>query len=404
MSSSSEVSGQKGELPDGAPAVPDIASGATASAQVKTRFPTARQVAKIVLAYLVFGGVLLAISIATFVLTKPDPVGTAVLTGVIISWLISVLVASYSLARAGKGGKIRRAVKFIAGLLAFPTLALSCLGFAAGVAVVIDKSYNFSGTHGKQVAALAPFSESLPRLSMRPAAASQARVALVIGNSSYGMVAHLPNAKRDAEQVAKSFRRLGFKTVRLATDLSHKAMREALIEFGREATEADWAVIYFGGHGIEVDGRNFLIPTDARLLTDRDVDLEAISLEHVLRSVEGARKLRVIILDACRENPFLSRMEKTVASRSIGRGLASVEPEGSTLVAYSAKGGQVALDGDGANSPYVSALIRNLEKPGVEADRLFRLIRDEVMASTGARQEPFVYGTLPAEQFFFNPP
>ena len=120
----------------------------------------------------------------------------------------------------------------------------------------------------------------------------------------------------------------------------------------------------------------------------------------MLGSVEGARKLRLIILDACRDNPFARQMRRTVASRAIGRGLGRIEPEGGTLVAYAAKHGEIALDGDGTNSPFVASLVKRLPTPGIEINKLFRLVRDDVMAATGRKQEPFVYGSLPGEDFF----
>jgi len=171
--------------------------------------------------------------------------------------------------------------------------------------------------------------------------------------------------------------------------------------FARDAERADWAVVYFAGHGIEIGGVNYLIPVDARLETDRDAQFEAVALEQVLGAVEGAKKLRLVVLDACRDNPFAQRMKRTVASRSIGRGLARVEPEGGTLVAYAAKHGEIALDGEGTNSPFVTALLKHMPTPGVEINKLFRLVRDDVMTATGRRQEPFIYGSLPAEDFFF---
>ena len=113
--------------------------------------------------------------------------------------------------------------------------------------------------------------------------------------------------------------------------------------------------------------------------------------------------MRLVILDACRENPFATSMTKTSATRSIGRGLAQVEPETGTLVAYSAKAGQVALDGDGENSPYVIALTNRIRSPGLEIGKLFRLVRDDVLAETGKAQEPFTYGSLSGTDMFINP-
>jgi uncharacterized caspase-like protein len=233
---------------------------------------------------------------------------------------------------------------------------------------------------------------------------SEVRVALVIGNDSYSNVAKLRNAKSDAENIAAALQRIGFTTVKLGLDLPREKVIEALKAFAAEADRADWAMIYYAGHGIEFGGTNFLIPIDARLASDRDVAYEAVALDQVLLTVEGARKLRLVILDACRDNPFATTMLRTVANRSVGRGLARVEPEGATLVVYAAKDGQVAQDGDGANSPFATALVRYIETPGLEINFLFRRVRDDVLNDTGRRQEPFVYGSLPAAEFYFRPP
>lgn len=228
------------------------------------------------------------------------------------------------------------------------------------------------------------------------------RAALVIGNGAYANVARLGNPANDARAVAAALRGVGFTAVRLETDLRRDALLAALKSFAAEAEGADWAVIYFAGHGIEVAGVNWLVPVDAALKTDRDVQYEAVSLDQVLGAVEGAKKLSLVILDACRDNPFAAQMRVTAAGRSIARGLAAVEPRRGTLIAYAAKHGQVALDGAEANSPFVAALVRNLGRPGVELNKVFRHVRDDVLAATNDRQEPFVYGTLPAQDFFFR--
>jgi len=239
-----------------------------------------------------------------------------------------------------------------------------------------------------------------------PAAVTSAerRVALVIGNSGYRSVPALPNARRDAGAVAAALRSVGFQTVTLEADLPRDKLIDAMRDFARHAERADWALIYYAGHGIEIGGVNYLIPVDARLQTDRDVQFETVPLDQVLASVEGATKLRIVLLDACRENPFASQMRRTTASRSIGRGLARVEPEGGTLVGYAAKHGEVALDGDGDNSPFVTSFVKRIATPGLEISKLFRLIRDDVLTATGGKQEPFVYGSLPGEDFFFSRP
>jgi tetratricopeptide (TPR) repeat protein len=237
-----------------------------------------------------------------------------------------------------------------------------------------------------------------------PITVPETRVALVIGNSAYAAVAKLPNPQRDAASVADALRQDGFSDVRLVTDATHADLVKALNDFADKAASADWAVVYFAGHGLELDGTNYLIPVDARLKTDRDVQDEAVPLDRVVSAVEGAKKLKLVILDACRDNPFVSDMRLTVASRAIHRGLARIEPSGGTLVAYAAKGGEEAIDGEGtANSPFAAALIKRLAAPGLEVGKLFRLVHDDVLAATEHKQEPFVYGALPGEDFFFRP-
>jgi tetratricopeptide (TPR) repeat protein len=259
----------------------------------------------------------------------------------------------------------------------------------------------------KPVESPKPVNVTKPIDPVKPAVTTgqpERRIALVIGNSNYRSAPGLPNARRDADAIASALRGVGFQTVTLQNDLSKDKLGEALRNFARQAEQADWALIYYAGHGIEMSGTNYLIPVDARLETDRDVQFEALPLDQVLSSVEGARKLRIILLDACRENPFARQMRRTVASRTIGRGLARIEPEGGTLVAYAAKHGEVALDGEGDNSPFVTAFVKHIATPGVEINKLFRLVRDDVLAATGRRQEPFVYGSLPGEDFYFKPP
>src|SRR5262245_60141239 len=172
-------------------------------------------------------------------------------------------------------------------------------------------------------------------------------------------------------------------------------MRRTIGDFADAARNADIAVVYYAGHGMEVNGINYLIPVDAKLERDFDVEDEAISLDRVLRVLEPAKRLRLVILDACRDNPFVRSMKRTVTTRAVGRGLAPVEPWSTdTLVAYAAKAGSVASDGTGANRPYTQALLNHLAQPGLDMRIAFGRIRDEVMRITSNRQEPFIYGSL----------
>ena len=234
-------------------------------------------------------------------------------------------------------------------------------------------------------------------------ASSGRRVALVMGNSAYKAVPVLKNPQRDAEAVAAALRGLGFQLVRLETDLPREKLMAALRDFSRASEEADWSLVYFAGHGLEVGGVNYLVPTDARLEVDRDVPFEAVPLSHVLGAVEPARKLRLVLLDACRHNPFIRQMRRSVAARSIGAGLAQPDPRAGLLIVFAAKHGEIALDGeDGVNSPFVASFLKRATRSGIDIRRLFDLVRDDVVAATGRRQQPFTYGSLPgSEEFFF---
>src|SRR6476661_5198615 len=172
-------------------------------------------------------------------------------------------------------------------------------------------------------------------------------------------------------------------------------MRRALREFGNKTRDADVAVIYYAGHGIELDGTNYLIPVDAALETDTDVLDETFALDRVLFAVEPAKQLRLVILDACRDNPFAKKMKRTVGSRAIGRGLAKVEPSSpNTMIAFAAKAGSTASDGDSKNSPFATALVDHLAEPGLDLRKAFGFVRDDVLKATNNAQEPFVYGSL----------
>ncbi|SCB45076.1 Uncharacterized protein, contains caspase domain [Bradyrhizobium yuanmingense] len=226
-------------------------------------------------------------------------------------------------------------------------------------------------------------------------ALAEKRVALVMGNSAYKNVARLANPANDATLVGGMFRKAGFDTVDIKLDLNGSEMRRALRDFGGKARDAGVAVVYYAGHGIELDGVNYLIPTDATLETDSDVLDETIALDRALFAVEPAKQLRLIILDACRDNPFAKAMKRTIASRAIGRGLAKVEPTSpNTMIAFAAKAGSTASDGDSKNSPFAAALVERLPTPGLDLRKAFGFVRDDVLKNTGYKQEPFVYGSL----------
>jgi hypothetical protein len=231
-------------------------------------------------------------------------------------------------------------------------------------------------------------------LANQPALAGK-RVALVMGNSSYQSVAALPNPVNDAAAMADMLKNAGFDVVVSRRDLKSQDMRRALREFNDSARGADIAVIYFAGHGLEVDGSNYVVPVDALLERDADVDDESVSLNRLLTAAEPASKLRLIILDACRDNPFAKRMKRTLASRAISLGLVGVEANRpNTFIAFAAKEGSTAADGDGAHSPFTAALMKHLTRPGLDIRKAFGYVRDEVMSATGNRQEPYTTNSL----------
>ncbi|WP_299985730.1 caspase family protein [uncultured Ruegeria sp.] len=232
--------------------------------------------------------------------------------------------------------------------------------------------------------------------------AKDGRVALVIGNSTYERVSNLPNTYNDSHDLADALERIGFDVTR-GLNLSYRDMRIAIRDFAEAAAKAKVVVIYFAGHGIEIDNTNYLIPVDAALQSDRNIDLEAIRLDTLIGSVSGSDGLKIILIDACRNNPFVPDMKRTSATRSIGRGLARIDPSG-VLVGYAARSGTLALDGSGRNSPYAQALLRHIEEPGLELGKMFRKVRDTVFDLTDGYQEPFTYGSLPGHDIFLVPP
>jgi uncharacterized caspase-like protein len=171
-------------------------------------------------------------------------------------------------------------------------------------------------------------------------------------------------------------------------------------DFGKEAATADWATVFFAGHGLEISGVTYLVPTDAKLETDRDVDYEAVTLQSVLAAVVP-KKLRLIIFDAARDNPFIATMRRESRPRIGAVDIAISDPP--TLIAYATKAGEVAQEGDGENSPFTAALLKHLSTPGLDIRLLFARVRDDVVAATRRKQEPFMYGSLTAEDFVFVP-
>jgi hypothetical protein len=234
---------------------------------------------------------------------------------------------------------------------------------------------------------------------------AETRIALVIGNSEYTgpSTPRLRNPINDARIIAEALRKTGFDSVVLKENATKVGMRAAVRDFSQRAASADVSVVYYAGHGVEVSGVNYLIPIDAQIGHGTDLPFETISLNDLENTVRP-RRLSLVIIDACRENPFEIQMA-TGQTRSVSRGLAPPpETSGDTLVVYSARSGTVATDGAGANSPFALAMARRIQSPGLEIGLLLRQVRDDVLASTQNTQQPFTYGSLGGEAFYFLPP
>jgi tetratricopeptide (TPR) repeat protein len=235
-----------------------------------------------------------------------------------------------------------------------------------------------------------------------PGGATGRRVALVIGNGAYKNVHALPNPPRDSKLVAGVLHDLGFQTVMSTSDLTRDKFFQTLQAFAEEAEKADWALVYYAGHGFEIGGVNYLVPVDAKLSADKDAETEAVALEQVIAAVGAARKVRLVILDACRDNPFAPTMQRTLSLKLVDKGFSNIEPGAGFMVVYAAKHGETAMDGDGgSNSPFAAALARDIKEPRVEIRKLFDIIRDDVWSATKHGQQPFTYGSPSGREDFY---
>ena len=241
-------------------------------------------------------------------------------------------------------------------------------------------------------------------LAVPSVALADDRVALVVGNSIYAHIGRLPNPDNDARDMSAALRRLGFE-VTTELDADRVELTEALRAFTRQSAGADVSLVFYGGHGIEMDGVNYLVPVDARLERDVDVRFETVTVDDLLVSTSGAL-LRLVLLDACRNNPLARSMQRTVAFRSVSGGsFADLNEDllgDETLVAYAAAAGTTtAADGSGRNSPYTAALLSHLETP-LEVGLMFRRVRAQVLASTNGAQRPHEYHSLVGEHYLMR--
>jgi len=234
-------------------------------------------------------------------------------------------------------------------------------------------------------------------------AAAEKRVALVVGNSAYVHANALPNPVNDAGDMAKALSGVGFDVI-LGLDLSKSAFDGKVRDFARALEKADVGLFFYAGHGLQTAGKNHLVPVDAKLQVVRDLDFEAISLDFVLKQMELDRdgKINIAFLDACRDNPLARNLARSLGTRSaaIGQGLAQVEAGVGTFIAFSTQPGSVALDGEGRNSPFTAALVKDLRLPDRNLTAVMIEVRKDVLAVTGGRQVPWDQSALTGDFYF----
>src|SRR3984893_4363874 len=231
---------------------------------------------------------------------------------------------------------------------------------------------------------------------------SERRVALVIGNAGHKAAGiSLPNPRNDAQDISAVLATLGFEVV-TAIDTSKRDMDFALQRFARLATDADSALFFYAGHAMQFQGRNFLMPTDAELEDEISVRYQTVGLEEVRAALDRANGVKIMILDACRNNPLANRLKQAVAaSRTLAttRGLARIDKTQGMVVAYATAPDEVAQDGQGRNSPFTAALLKRLQEPGLEIEMMFRRVAYDVNAQTGGRQRPETHISLLSEYY-----
>ena len=235
-----------------------------------------------------------------------------------------------------------------------------------------------------------------------PCAAEQ-RVALVIGNGAYRSVPELRNSRNDADDISEQLKRLGFSVID-GRDLDRSAMQATLGRFAQRLKGADAGLVYYSGHGLQINGQNFLVPVDLKLDDGAFTPFEMVRLDDVVEALSYTDGVRLLVLDACRDNPFANSLAQNKGSRgaSTTRGLAKIERSQGMLIAYSTQPNAVAADGTGRNSPFTAALVREMQVPGLEVATVFRRVAVNVNRETGGAQTPELSVSL-LQDFYLNP-
>ena len=236
------------------------------------------------------------------------------------------------------------------------------------------------------------------------AALAEARVALVIGNSAYQHVAQLRNPRNDAEQLTARLQAIGFEVIG-GVDLDRRALVEALIRFGRAAEKAEVALFFYAGHGLQVNGQNYLVPIDAMVEFESEIDLSLVSLSGVMQQLERGSRTNIVFLDACRDNPFAKELARSMGNRSavsLNKGLGRIQSGSGTFIAFATQPDAVAADGAGSNSPFTTALLKHIDVPGQSISDMMIEVRNDVIATTNGAQIPWDSSSLTG-RFSFVP-
>jgi len=257
----------------------------------------------------------------------------------------------------------------------------------------------FNKCDDKPAVAVLPVSPSVAqveqKVEQKVTVVSGRRVALVIGNGNYRFATKLGNPANDASDIAGALRKLGFEVVE-GRDLDKRGIEDKLREFSRKLAGAKLALFFYAGHGMQVAGRNYLVPVDAKLEQPGDLRLDTIDIADVLSQMEAEPRVNLVFLDACRDNPLARSFARSMGARSasVGQGLALVQSAIGTMIAYATQPDAVALDGDGRNSPFTKALLKHIATPAVDISTVMRRVRAEVIAETSERQVPWDHSSL----------
>ncbi|MER9056279.1 caspase domain-containing protein [Mesorhizobium sp. M0213] len=240
-------------------------------------------------------------------------------------------------------------------------------------------------------------------LLLRADAQTARRVALVVGNGSYAEAGTLANPVNDALDIADKLRTIGFEVIE-GNDLGKRELERKIGEFSDALQGAGAGLFYYAGHGLQVDGRNFIVPVDARLDMPVKLQLEAVPIDEVLDIMEQQTKVSLVFLDACRNNPFARSLSRGATTRSATAlaGLAQFESTRGSFIAFSTAPGAVAIDGTGRNSPFAAALLRHMAEPGQSINDMMIAVRLDVVSATRESQRPWEQGSL-LERFEFVP-